>query len=164
VLGHGVEELVGGRVEPVGAVGGDVLAVVELHLLIVRVGGGGEEVPAGEADEARVVEDGGALVEGAQLLRGGEAGIDAVMAGGCALVAAALPEGIHDVRRRPDHSLGEEGGGRGDVAWQGGGDQAEVAAVGAVGRVVPRDGAVARLPRYTSHKLREGQQQTCRNH
>lgn len=39
VVGHGVEELVGSRVEPADDVGADVLGVFQLHLLIFRVGG-----------------------------------------------------------------------------------------------------------------------------
>lgn len=51
---------------------------------------------------------------------------------------------------------GEEGGGRGDVAWQGRGDQAEVATVGAVSCVVPGGGvAAARRPRDAGRKRRE---------
>jgi len=92
-------------------VGGDVEAVLEEHRLVVGVGGGGEEVLVGEAEEARVVEDGHALVAaGAHLVSLLEARRDAVAARGGALVAAALPEGVHRARCRPGDGRGEESG------------------------------------------------------
>lgn len=89
VLRHAVEELVDGFVERADEVGGDILGVEELHLLIIRVCGGDEQVSIGEAEEAGVVEDGDAPVIGAQLLRVDESAGDAGVANGGVLVAAA---------------------------------------------------------------------------
>lgn len=136
VLGHGVEEAVGGRVEPGGDAGGDVRRVGEANLLPVQVGRGGKEVSAGEAEEAVVVEDGGAFVVRAQCLRVGEAGRDAVVASGGVLVAPALSDGVDHVRCRADRGGREASrGGRG-VARQGRGGTAEVGPVSAVSSVV----------------------------
>lgn len=158
VLRHAAEELVDGCVEPADEVGGYILGVVELHLLVLRVRGGDEQVSIGEADEAGVVEDGDAFVIGAELLRVGESGGDAGVASGGVLVAAAYPDGVDLVRRRAGPGDGEESGGRGDVGRQGRGDQAEIGLVGAVRRVVSRRVA-AYPPRHTSRQRRQGNEQ-----
>jgi len=130
---------------------------------------GNEKILVGEADLACavvVVEDGRTLVVWAHLLRLLKAGRDAVAAGsgGALQVADALPDGVNYVRCRPGCGDGEEGRGRGDVAWQGGGDQAEVAAVGAVSGVVPGGAAAADWPWYASRqRWREGGDQQANN-
>lgn len=115
VLDHGVEELVDGGVELADDVRGDVPSIVEPHHLVVGIGGREEQVSVGEAEEAGVVEDGGAPVVGAQVLRVLEGGGDAGLAGGGVLVAAAYPDGVRPVRLGAVFGGGEEARGRGDV-------------------------------------------------
>lgn len=76
--------------------------------------GGVKEHPVGEAEDARVIEDGHVLVIHAQPLRVLERDGDAVVAGGGVGVAAAEREAVDDVRGGAEGVLDEEG-------WCGGG-------------------------------------------
>lgn len=135
VVGGGVDEDAHGGVEHLGR-RGHVLCVHEDEELVVAVGGG-EEVLVGEAERAGVVEDGGVLVVGAELLRVLERGGDAAGAGGgVGGVAAAERERVDDVRDGAEGGGGEERPGRGGVLGEGGGEAPDVALVGAVRGVV----------------------------
>lgn len=111
----------------------------------VVVARGGEEVLVGEAEVAGVVDNGGVLVEGAELLRVLEGGGDAGLAGGGVAVAAAEREGVGDVRYGADASGGEKRPGGGGVLGEGGGELPDVGLIGVVRRIVAA--LAADLPR-----------------
>lgn len=117
------------------------------------------EVPAGEGEDAAVVDDGDAPVEGAQLLRVREPALDAGAAAGDVLVVdrRAQRERVHGVGRRAGGGGGEEVRRRGDVAGQGGGQDAEVLLERAVRRVVAAQ--VAGAPWVGGGERRQGGRQ-----
>lgn len=157
VVRRGVEDLVDGPVELADVRDGDVLGVPELPLHVRRVGGGAEEVPAGEGEDAAVVDDVCAPVVRAQAPRVREGAGDAGAAAGGVLVVdrRAEREGVDRVGRAADGGVGEEVRRGGGVAGQGGGQDAEVSLERAVRRVVAAP--VAGLPWVRGGEGREGQ-------
>lgn len=132
VVRGGVEERNHGGVEHLGR-RGHVPHLAEVGREVVAVGG--EEVPAGEAEVAGVVEHGGLPGVGAQLLPVLERGGDARAAGGGVRgVAAAEREAVGRVRRVADPAGGEEDRGGGGVLGEAGGEQREVGLVRGVRR------------------------------
>lgn len=107
VVGGRVDEPARGSVERRHLRRGDVVeAPGEVHAPVV--GGVGQKVPVGVAEDARIIEHGGAFVERAELLRVPELTCDAASTRGGIGVAAAERKGVDDVRGRACDAGGKE--------------------------------------------------------
>jgi len=144
VVSGRVDETAGGGVERRRRRRADVVeAPGDKHAPVV--GGVGQEVPVGVAEDAGVVVHGGALVQRAQLLGVLERSLDAARAGRGVGVPAAERESVDNVRRRAYSAGSEESRRGGGVVGEGVLEQTDVGLIGAVLAEVP-GGVAAELP------------------